>query len=82
MQTNSDFDIQKMCKAWGKVCDKCKKTNNFSSQCYSSPKSNTKETPALQDNSEVGGITGYIFGIHDATRTEHQQQIWDMQPTM
>ena len=40
------------------------------------------ETPAALDNSEVGGITGYIFGIHDATRTEQQQQIWDMQPTM
>ena len=85
-QTNSDSDRQKNCKAWGEVCDKCKKTNHFSSQCRSSPKSNTvvatMDTPAPLDNSEVGGITGYIFGIHDATRREEQQQIWDMHPTM
>ena len=68
------------CARWGKVCDKC------SSQCRSAPKSNTVvatvETPTAQDTSEVGSITGYIFGLHDATRTGRQQQIWDMQATM
>ena len=77
-QTNSESDRQKMCKAWGKVCEKCKKTNHFSYQCRSSPYSNTVvatvESPAALDNSEVGGITGYIFGINDATRAEHNSR--------
>ena len=39
-------------------------------------------TPTMQDNTEVAGITGYIFGLHNASREEQQQQAWDMQPTM
>ena len=85
-QANNDNDRQKMCKAWGKTCDKCKKTNHISSQCRSSPKSDpvvasVSQTPAVQDDSEVAGITGYIFGLHDASRAEQQQQVWDTQAT-
>ena len=36
-QPNSDSYRQKMCKVCGKVCEKCKKTNLFSSQCRSLP---------------------------------------------
>jgi hypothetical protein len=66
-QNNSETDRQKMCRAWGKVCDTCKKPNHLSPQCHSTPKQSTvvatmEQAPAVQDNTEVASITGYIFG--------------------
>ena len=56
-QTNSETDRQKMCRAWGKVCDKCKKTNHLSPQCRSTPKQSTvvatmEQAPTVQDTTE------------------------------
>ena len=41
-----------------------------------------EQAPTVQENTKVATITGYIFGLHNASRADQQQQAWDMQGTM
>ena len=81
-QNNSDQDRQKMCKAYGKHCDKCKKANHFSSQCRSTVNKPVGAVDMITSSSNQGqdmpaesaGISGYLYGMH--SREDLQQEAW------
>ena len=53
-QTNTIEDRQKLCKAFGKKCATCQKSNHFSSLCQSGRRA---QTAPLIDSNELSSIT-------------------------
>lgn len=59
--TNSSAERQKSCRAWGKTCQKCQKTNHLASVCRSKP---TKNPADEKDSASVDFIAaGGFFSI-------------------
>ena len=57
---NNSAERQKDCKAFGKICSKCKRENHLSNVCRSGPRLSLAEKPA---DSTLGFISGNFFSI-------------------